>query len=767
MGQRTGVRIPPGAGGTGTVEAAGVWVLAAAAAAGGALAGCHPTGTPVLDPAYAALLAAAATLAASRAGRAAVLVLAAVAAAMTRGSWLVVPAAAALMVAFASVFPRRARPLAGAVAGALAVQVVLRWPAAGFQGLTALVAAAAVAPCMVAGCLAARPWLRRWLLRAALAAGALVVVFSVPVAVAALLAHGQVSAGIQATEGALGSVTSGGASTGTPQLRAASADFAVAARRTGAWWTAGGRLVPIVAQQRQALARATSVARSVTALAASEASGVKLSALTYHDGGIDLGRLRALDGPLDTVDSRLGAAARQLASLRSGWLLSPVRSRLGLLDTQITSAHVKASLADQVVRAAPGLLGGDGTRHYFLAFMTPAESRGLDGFIGAYGELSADQGRIRLIRSGYIGDLNKAPPGARHLTGPADYLARYGSFAPQDHFQDLTYSPDMPTVADVIAQLYPQSGGDRIDGVLALDPYALASLLQFTGPVQVPGLGQLTSANAAGVLLKGQYAELPAGGQQGLRHDYLKGALAAAFSRLSSGSLPGPQAIASALDPEVRQGRLLLWSTHRSEQPVLRRVGLAGAFPAAAGGDLLAVTTQNAANNKIDAYLQRSIRDEVSYDPATGAVRSRVTITLHNRAPASGLSSEVIGSYPGSGLPAGTNRTWLSIYSPLRLTAAALAGRPLAMPGTPELGVRAYSAYVDIPAGATVSLTATLSGLTTPDGAYRLSWRTQPMVIDDHDGVQVTTPPGWVVAGSSRWSPPAAGSQTHAFAIRR
>ena len=92
--------------------------------------------------------------------------------------------------------------------------------------------------------------------------------------------------------------------------------------------------------------------------------------------------------------------------------------------------------------------------------------------IASYGELTADQGRLTLTRSGDISDLNKAlPKGGGHLTGPADYLARYGAFDPQKLFQDVSYAPDLPTVADVIQQLYPQAGGDHIDGVLALDPY--------------------------------------------------------------------------------------------------------------------------------------------------------------------------------------------------------------------------------------------------------------------------------------------------------
>ena len=504
--------------------------------------------------------------------------------------------------------------------------------------------------------------------------------------------------------------------------------------------------MPLVSQQRQAVGQASAVARDVTATAALQASGVDYQELRYSDGQLNLGQVSALAGPLGIVDRQLTGAVTQLRSLQSGWLVQPVRSRLDQLDTRVFQAQASASLAAQLVQVAPSLLGGDGVRHYFIAFMDTAESRGLGGLIASYGELTADQGHLTLTRSGDISQLNEAlPKGGGRLTGPADYLARYGAFRPQKLMQDLSYAPDLPTVADVIQQLYPQAGGDPINGVLALDPYGLAALIHLTGPIEVPGLGRLTSANAASELLQGQYAAFP--GQQRTAHDYDQDALKIEFQRLTTGSLPGPRALSDALDSDVRQGRIAFWSFDKAVQPVLYRLGLAGAFPAARGHDLLAVTTQNAANNKIDVYLRRSISDAVRYDPANGAVASRVTITLHNGAPAQGLPSEVIGSYFGSGLPPGTNETWLTLYSPLGLRAATVNGKSQGVSDKAELGVHAYSEYVDIPPESSVTLTFDLAGVTTPGPRYRLALYNQPMVLPDLDTVSVEPTPGWTVTG--------------------
>ena len=722
-----------------------IYLLVVAAAVGGALAGCHPTGTPVLDPIYTAAFAAAVTWAASRAPRGTLLWLGVLAVAMSR-SWLVLPALAALLLAFAGVLPRRPNATLGALTGALAVQVVLRWPSVGFHGATALVAVAATGPCLVAAVRTLPAPTRRRVRRWSIGLITLAIVVSIPVAVAALLARSDISQGIDQAEGALGWIGNGTTTAGAAQLQAASTDFASAASSTDSWWTAAARLVPVVSQQRQAMGQASAVARDVTTTAADQAAGIDYQQLRYSDGQLNLGLLSALDGPIDIVDGQLTGAVAQLRSLQSGWLIGPVQSRLDQLDTKVFRAQSSASLAAQLVHVAPSLLGGDGVRHYFIAFMTPAESRGLDGLIASYGELTADQGHLTLTVSGDISQLDKALPKAGgHLTGPADYLARYGAFHPQKLLQDVSYAPDLPTVADVLQQLYPQAGGDHIDGVLALDPYGLAALIHLTGPIQVPGLGRLTSANTASELLQGQYAAFPT--SQKVAHDYDQDALRIEFHKLTTGSLPGPHALSDALEPEVRQGRIAFWSFHKADQPVLDRLGLTGAFPVAPGHDLLAVTTQNAANNKIDVYLRRSIADTVTYDPANGAVASRVTVTLHNGAPAQGLPSEVIGSYTGSGLPSGTNETWLTLYSPLGLRTATVNGKTQGVSDVPELGVRAYSEYVDIPPESSVTLTFNLVGVTTPGTSYKLNLYNQPMVLPDQDTVSVESTPGWTVTG--------------------
>jgi hypothetical protein len=138
----------------------------------------------------------------------------------------------------------------------------------------------------------------------------------------------------------------------------------------------------------------------------------------------------------------------------------------------------------------------------------------------------------------------------------------------------------------------------------------------------------------------------------------------------------------------------------------------------------------------------------VRYNPSNGQVDATVTIGLDNTAPSRGLPDEVIGSYPGSGLPLGTNFMWLSLYSPLSLTGATAAGQAIGFsPGAPELGVRAYSTFLAVPAESTKTLVVTLAGTVAPGPRYQMTLRLQPLAYTPSVSVSVQPPAGWATAG--------------------
>jgi hypothetical protein len=152
------------------------------------------------------------------------------------------------------------------------------------------------------------------------------------------------------------------------------------------------------------------------------------------------------------------------------------------------------------------------------------------------------------------------------------------------------------------------------------------------------------------------------------------------------------------------------------------------------GHDLLAVTSSNAAGSKIDLFLERQLAYDVTWDPDSGRVSGTVTATLTNGAPASGLPDYVIGNVIG--LPTGTNRSYVSIYTPLEVRAARIDGEPASIGASRELDRNVYNAFVDIPPGGTVTIELDVTG--TVDGdEYELDLAQQPLVHPEQAEISV------------------------------
>jgi hypothetical protein len=274
-----------------------------------------------------------------------------------------------------------------------------------------------------------------------------------------------------------------------------------------------------------------------------------------------------------------------------------------------------------------------------------------------------------------------------------------------------------PYIAEAAQILYPQNGGNPIDGVIVMDPYVIQALMRYTGPVPVPEFDlTVQPKDAAQFILEDQY--ILAGNEgNSERIDALETLGDEVISRLLSGSLPEPPELAKDLGPLVAERRLLMWTDNEAEQELLDRVGLLGSIPDMGTDGGFSVSVTNGSGNKIEVFLERDI--DVAVQVADDGTRTLVAdVRLTNSAPARGLPRYVIGN--SVGLPDGWSRLFVTFYGPDSLELATADGEPFEMVQFPEAGWTGYSAFVDLSPGQQRSFTLTfvlearLPGDTTP-----------------------------------------------------
>ena len=275
-------------------------------------------------------------------------------------------------------------------------------------------------------------------------------------------------------------------------------------------------------------------------------------------------------------------------------------------------------------------------RSYLLAFQNPAEARGTGGLVGGYGVLTADHGKLSVETLGTDSDLTGLKTVPTEL-GP-DYVAMWG----QDPalWVNSNESPHFPYGAQIWLDAWKAQHGQRLDGVLALDPEVLSYLLTVTGPVTLPDGERITAGNVVQQTMQTAYVRFAK--NPNARKAYLTVVAGAVVQRLM-GQRDDPAALVRALGRGVAERRVLVYSDHAKEQRALAGQPLAGALPDAQGANVL-VAVNNAAGNKLDYYLDRRIRYAGAACTVGGMRATQVDLTLTNTvAKAADLPDYVVG----------------------------------------------------------------------------------------------------------------------------
>jgi hypothetical protein len=707
--------------------------VAGAAVAAAVLTPAEPTGLTTADAFWSAALVAVVATFGATARRWTWFLPAGVAALITGDTVAVVCAGVAIVVAFVSVLRDTRSRARGALVAALGGIALLQAEPMGFHGLSALLTAAAVLPVIVSGHAHAGRRVRARTKRIALLAGVAIGLMVAGAALGLLSVQGDLAAGMRAVDGGISAARDADDDLASERLDMAARSLTAADSTLSSWFVAPAKSLPIIGPNLDAVGSLAAQASEVAEVTALAANSADVDALRFVDGRLDPQVVENMVEPLEQVHGALERMSEEVEAARSPWLLAPVTARIDTLDDQLVEAVPDAETAINAVKIGPRLLGADRPQRYLVLFTTPVEARGRTGFPGNYAELVLDDGKLTMPVFGRISELESAGQGTgRTLTQPAELVARYARFDVANTWRNLTMTPDFASVALAAAELYPQSGGQPIDGVLSVDPAGLAAIMRYTGPVEIPGLPALSADNAEQFLLFDQYVQFEDDNEQ--RVDLLDAVARTTFERLTLADLPGPRALSDQLDPIVDGGHIQFATVDPSTFLPLHVAGVTGWFDPAVDGDTVTVTTANAGASKIDLFLHRREQYDVRWDPDTGQVTATLRVTLENTAPAEGLPDYVIGN--SVGLPQGSNRSFVSIYSPFELDASRVGGQPAALQAEVELGRNVYSTFVDIPPGGTAEIELDLSG-SVEGRRYQLDLPVQPFATADEIAVNV------------------------------
>ncbi|HPD07746.1 MAG TPA: DUF4012 domain-containing protein [Patescibacteria group bacterium] len=299
--------------------------------------------------------------------------------------------------------------------------------------------------------------------------------------------------------------------------------------------------------------------------------------------------------------------------------------------------------------ASLDLLGEKMDRRYLLVFQNNAEARATGGFIGSYALLDVSRGQIKNLEIPGGGSYDTDGNLRRFVNPPAPLrlVSTYWKF------WDANWWPDWPTSARELEWFLLESNGPSVDGVIALTPDVLETLLTITGPIDLTkDYGLVITADNFRPLVQ-DYVENKVSGPKEPKK--IIGDLAVAILEKLPQSLNDQASIVKLLEQmstELATKHILLYFNNEAIEQRWELTGLAGQLaPLTPGQDYLQVVNTNIAGGKTDLKIRQTIEERIEIQE-DGSVINDVTIIREHT------------GERGDGLYGVRNVDWLRLYVP-------------------------------------------------------------------------------------------------------
>ncbi|KKT78357.1 MAG: hypothetical protein UW73_C0003G0005 [Microgenomates group bacterium GW2011_GWB1_44_8] len=367
-----------------------------------------------------------------------------------------------------------------------------------------------------------------------------------------------------------------------------------------------------------------------------------------------------------------------------------IRNKLSGLIDLVGQANILINDARPVLEVAPWILGNDKKKTYLILFQNDAELRPTGGFWTGYAILSVDKGKLTPLFSGDIYDLDarysgrlKAPEAlVKYIADPYAKEQAAGKL-PHWRLRDMNLSPDFRSSVETFLPEFTKAGGNKVDGVIAIDSQVLVSLLKVLGPIGVPGFGNFSAdkdarCNCPQVIYQLEsiigvvtpYMRSDRKGVLGpLMHSVLANAIGSPKERMPALFETG---LESVLDKHV-----FFYFPEKKVQDAMETFNLAGRVREAPS-DYLFIVDSNMGGAKSNLYIQVEVNDTVEWK-GESAVHD---LTISYKNPQKG-DQWLNAPY----------RNWFRIYVPKGARLNSGTGSEMPVKQTEELGKTVFEGF--------------------------------------------------------------------------
>jgi len=402
----------------------------------------------------------------------------------------------------------------------------------------------------------------------------------------------------------------------------------------------------------------TKFSQGAARLAEAGEAGTLLVQIVFHhqDGNISEA-LKRIQINLDQAYSQLSFVESELQSGQQLDLdiTTPLTQKFQALTNDLPNIRQKIDQARLILPLIPSFIAQDSKKTYLLLFQNSSEIRPTGGFIGSYGLLTFDQGKLLDFS---VEDIYSADGQLKGYVKPPEPIEE---FLGQNtwYFRDSNWDPDFPLSAERAEWFLNKTINRKVDGVIAINLPAVKELLNATGPIDLPDYNEEVTAD--NLFERAEYrSEIDFFPGSTQKKDFLGSLAREIFDKAQTATASELLKYIEALELALVQKQVLIYLHDLDAQKLLLEQNWAGALfaPNLATLDNRPVLSDysylveaNLGINKANYFLKRHLKHQLTILKNKQALVI-TTISYHNQSPAD--------AWPG-----GTYRSYLRHYIPL------------------------------------------------------------------------------------------------------
>ena len=394
-------------------------------------------------------------------------------------------------------------------------------------------------------------------------------------------------------------------------------------------------------------------------------SGTALTKIVFHHQEGNLNQaLKLIQLSLDQAYSELSFVESELQSGKQLDLdlSTSLTQRLQQLTTNLPNLRYKINQIRTVLPLVPNFIAQDTKKTYLLLFQNSAELRPTGGFIGSYGLLTFEKGKLLDFN---VEDIYAADGQLKGYVEPPkpikDFLGESTWY-----FRDSNWDPDFSISAQRAEWFLSKTTSRNVDGVIAVNLPAVKEILKATGTITLNDYNE--EVNSSNLFELAEYhSEIDFFPGSTQKKDFLGSLAREIFDKIQSSNSSELLKFAQSLETALTQKQILVYLHDLDSQKLLLEQNWAGTIlePQLTSSQNQPITLDysyfvdaNLGINKANYFLKKNLQHQLTI-LKNKEMLAVSTLSFNNQSPADAWPGGIYRSYLRNYLP--TNSELISV----------------------------------------------------------------------------------------------------------